>query len=113
MCAAMATTPLVVDQTICRVSAVYGSAPPGMVTPPARSTTRLPWTWMQQAAPTSPNCSKLAAKASWTGSKPDSTEPRMRVSITLLTYYARIAAPQQREHEDETSKVPATSANYT
>src|SRR5438876_10300888 len=50
---------------------------------------------MQQAAPTSPNRSKLAAKASWTGSKPASTEPWMRVSITSLTYLLadRLSAP--------------------
>src|SRR6202158_4383905 len=45
------------------------------MTPPHRSTTRFPWRWTQQAAPTSPWLSKLAAKASCTGSKPAATEP--------------------------------------
>src|SRR6202158_4252872 len=45
------------------------------MTPPQRSTTRFPWRWAHQAAPTSPWLSKLAAKASCTGSKPAATEP--------------------------------------
>src|SRR2546430_13136711 len=49
---------------------------------------------MQQAAPTSPNRSKLAAKASWTGSKPASTEPWMRLDhLSNVLLADRLPAP--------------------
>src|SRR5260370_17291744 len=94
MCAAIATPPLVVDQTICSVSAVYGSAPPGAVTPPQRSTTRFPWRWTQQAAPTSPCFSKLAANASRTGSKPAATGPPSWGWIISRKAYFRLLVPK-------------------
>src|SRR5260370_3907828 len=94
MCAAIATPPLVVDQTICSVSAVYGSDPPGAVTPPQRSTTRFPWRWTQQAAPTSPCFSKLAANASRTGSKPAATDPPSCAWIISRKAYYRLLVPK-------------------
>src|SRR5258708_32748155 len=94
MCAATATTPLVVDQTICNVSAVYGSDPPCAVTPTQRSTTGFPWRGTQHPAPTSPCFSKLAANASRTGSKPAATDPPSCAWIISRKAYYRLLVPK-------------------
>ena len=66
----MAVAPFVLEATTMMLSSAHGRPLSWSATPPQRSTTFSPWWYTLQAAPTSPLCSKFAAKVSWTRSKP-------------------------------------------
>src|SRR5215470_13277742 len=75
MCAHNVVIPLVVDATLTIVSRSHGLVRAASAKPPQRSTTGLPSTYTQTAAPTSPRLVKFSAKASRTAAKRGSQTP--------------------------------------